>query len=141
MEGIQLNLDVRGIEPLIRKIDGISKRTADQSKACAVASMVMYQDVMKHFQEERGPDGKWQALSIVTLRRRRGKQAKILQDTGTLRTSIGPSSDRNMARVGTNIIYASKHQFGEKVPKREFLWLSKEARERIIKNYWNWNRA
>ena len=141
MEGVQLNLDVKGIEPLKRDLGELARKTADQTKACSVASLVMYQDVMKHFREERGPDGKWQALSVITLQRRRGAEAKILQDTGILRTSIMPSADKNTARVGTNIIYASKHQFGEGVPKREFLWLSKEARERIIENYWKWNKV
>lgn len=50
--------------------------------------------------------------------------AKILQDTGLLRSSITARATENSVQVGTNVSYGRVHQFGSKarhVPARPFL--------------------
>lgn len=90
----------------------------------AIISTVVYKNIIEHFEEEMGPDGKWTPWSasyiaaiqgrvafryfkgrIIPLGphqmeeygikpARRGKMGKILQDTGRLRQSISPSKWR-----------------------------------------------
>jgi len=53
----------------------------------------------------------WLGLSPRTLKRR-GADAKILQDTGRLAGSIATRYDRTQATVGTNVRYAAIHRLG-----------------------------
>lgn len=70
----------------------------------------------------------WLGLAPRT-KKRRGADAKILQDTGRLAGSITTSYDASQASVGTNVKYAAIHQFGGKagrgrkvtIPTRPFL--------------------
>lgn len=65
------------------------------------------------FRGEHDPWGvPWRPLSEATLRQRRGTSAQILRDTGRLANSMTYRADRNSVSVGTNVEYASDHQFG-----------------------------
>lgn len=96
-----------------------------------------FSDVISHFTEEKGPKGHWVALSEAT-RKKRGDSAKMLQDTGNLRRNFSPSNIKN---AGTNGIvffnptpYGGMHDRGFKhVPQREFMWLSDDAQEDMLK--------
>lgn len=78
----------------------------------------------------------WVPLSKRTLQRRRkkGKGAKPLLDTGRLRASVvaqGEGSVREITsigfRLGTNLKYAGTHQFGSgRVPARPFMPTNEE---------------
>lgn len=73
----------------------------------------------------------WVPLSKRTLqrRRKRGKGAKPLLDTGRLRASVvaeGEGSVKEITaigfRLGTNLQYAATHQFGRgRIPARPFM--------------------
>lgn len=60
----------------------------------------------------------WDALSEVTLARRRGSSAQILRDTGILANSIHAQVADTHVRVGTPVDYAAVHQFGN--PRNRF---------------------
>jgi phage virion morphogenesis protein len=67
------------------------------------------------FPAQAGPGGKpWSKLSPVTLARRKkgGKGAQALLDTGRLRASITHNVHSNTVEVGTNVEYAAVQQFG-----------------------------
>lgn len=65
------------------------------------------------FRNEEDPYGQpWEPLSVVTLDRRRGDSAQILRDTGVLANSITYAADKGSVEIGTNIDYATTHQFG-----------------------------
>lgn len=67
------------------------------------------------FRESVTPDGRaWPPLSPVTLALRRGSSAQILRDTGRLAASIAANARKDQVEVGTNVIYATTHQFGAK---------------------------
>lgn len=78
----------------------------------------------------------WAPLSKRTLQRRRkkGRGAKPLLDTGRLRASVvaeGEGGVREITsigfRLGTNLKYAGTHQFGRgKVPARPFMPTNEE---------------
>jgi phage gpG-like protein len=74
----------------------------------------------------------WKALSAATLAmRRRGKgkgNPRILQDTGRYKGSFSPQHrdsrwkvSNNLVRVGSNVEYGPRHEFGEGVPERKVL--------------------
>jgi len=104
----------------------------------------VFQDIMEHFDKEQGPQRKWQGWSKVYAQRmaRVGKGGnKILQDNGHLRQSFKPTSWLmrskgiewyNNAKTAKGFPYAYAHNEGGPVmPKREFMWLSKKAIQRI----------
>ena len=70
------------------------------------------------FAQEQSPEGiPWQPLSQATLARRKkaGKpSAKLLQQDRHLLNSITADWDKTAAVAGTNVIYATTHQFGAK---------------------------
>jgi phage virion morphogenesis protein len=100
------------------------------------------------FRDGRDPRGaSWAPLSPVTiaLRRKGGRGAKPLLDTGRLANSITSAVGENYVEVGTNVIYARMQQQGAAkgafgrtkrgapipwgtVPGRAFLGLSIEDR-------------
>jgi phage gpG-like protein len=98
-------------------------------------------DVINHFEQERGPTGKWKAWSPAYRKymQKRGKGGnKILQDTGRLRTGWQPARYRT-SREGITwfnpVEYAGAHDRGtRRLPKREFSWISRQAIEKIEKD-------
>ncbi len=116
-------------------------------------------DIFKHFEQESGPSGKWKPRSRATQARYRriqqGKEKppagvaraafnpenKILQMTGKLKGSILPTNTRPIGR-NTILVWAhdpkaGKHDRGEDgelgiLPKRKFMWLSNDAKRRMI---------
>ena len=68
----------------------------------------------------------WLGLSPRTLKRR-GADAKILQDTGRLAGSIAIRYDRTHATVGSNVRYAAIHQLGGTIQRAAY---SKQVRHR-----------
>lgn len=100
----------------------------------------MFRDVMDHFRKEVGPNRKkWKGLKLETLiaraKKRKVPSAGILKDTGRLRNSIRGKSGRRFAEVGTNLVYAATHDFGDpsrNIPKREFMYLSEKAVRLIV---------
>lgn len=68
----------------------------------------------------------WLGLKPRTLKRR-GAEAKILQDTGRLAGSIATSYDRTHATIGSNVRYAAIHQLGGTIQRAAY---SKQVRHR-----------
>jgi len=107
-------------------------------------SVFVFQDVLDHFKQERGSSGKWKKWSDLYKERmvRTGKGGnKILQDSGRLRQSFTPRSYRaksygiqwfNPAKTKGGFPYAAGHnEGGDVLPKRDFMWLSTKALQRI----------
>lgn len=135
---------------LIKNIDSIKEK---QNKLLDGIANVMGRNTRLRFDKETTPEGeKWTPLSEVTLSMRRNKNkssAKILQDTGRLKSSINTKVDYQNAevRIGTNVEYAETHQKGgfsmlngniTKIPKREFLGISERDYQdinRLLKRF------
>lgn len=122
-----------------------SIRTLKKSYADMVSAFV-FQDIMDHFEKEMGSQEKWERWSdaydehMIKI----GKGANnILQDTGRLRNSFVPTNWRregakivwfNNAKTSDGFPYAAAHDRGRgKLPKRDFMWLSKNAKSDISK--------
>lgn len=74
--------------------------------------------------ESGGPG--WQRLAASTIagRRKQGRGAQILKDTGRLAGSIEPQSGSDYAEASTDVEYAVYHVSDAprtKIPKRDFL--------------------
>ncbi len=74
------------------------------------------------FEQQADPWGKsWQGLKASTLRKRRkaGKGAQILRDTGRLMNSIAHTAGDSEVVIGsTNVEYAAIHQFGGAIQRK-----------------------
>lgn len=88
------------------------------------------------FEKEVDPSGRpWKPNSTFTIskKKRENKIQKILQSSGRLRASLSYSASADKVVVGTNVSYAAKHQLGQgRIPKREFLGVSKEDQQEIL---------
>lgn len=107
----------------------------------------MLKETQLNFRNEQSPEKiSWEKLKESTLanRRKEGRGAKILQDTGQLLQSIHSKSkatkNNAFALVGTNLkdkngySYPKKHQFGKgKIPARPFIGFNKTMKERYMK--------
>jgi len=114
------------------------KRMNNPQKIMGQVALKAWSDVQDHFKKEEGPGGKWKSLRPATVAaRRKGKKKsrgnKILQDTGNLRNRILFRNNGKDAEVVTSVIYAATHNYGrDNIPKRTFLFLSKEAIKSIM---------
>lgn len=98
-----------------------------------------HKNVIKHFDDQMGPNGKWRMPKPATLRARAKRSANkeksssilALVDTGMLRNSILFKSLNNEAHIYTNIKYAKYHNPMDGtppgkgiIPERKFLWIT-----------------
>lgn len=121
------------MDGLRKRLQKMRENLTNPSPTMQKVSILMHKDVMDHFGKESDEKNKWVPLKY---KRKRGGSARILQDTGRMRSSISPSNTKEDAIVGTGIVYAATHQYGDSnrnIPQRKFLWLSKEIKEQITK--------
>lgn len=119
-----------------KRFEGIEKRLKNPRNIMGIISAKAYRDVIDHFNTETDDKGKrwvrWSKRDPKTKKRTftsvrpygRGG-TKMLQDTGTLRSSIQPKTEKDQAVVYTRNKYARHHQEGTgRMPKRKFLYAS-----------------
>lgn len=107
-------------------------------------SAIVYPDIINHFEKQSGPMGKWTRWSDsykIQMARLGKENNLILQDSGRLRQNFKPQSVRttkegilwfNDAKTKKGFPYAFAHnEGGPKLPKREFMWLSDDAMEKV----------
>ena len=102
-----------------------------------VGMYVQKQTLKERFDKEQAPDGtKWKPLSPARikqrLKRHKTGSMKILQDVGELRRSVKYEAGQKYVRIGSNLKYASTHQFGRgKISARPFLGVTQNERRHI----------
>ena len=99
----------------------------------AAVSTRGFKDIIKHFNEERGPDSAWKPSQRALK-----ENGKTLQDTGNLRDGFLPGNIRDEGRDAVvffnPVPYAAQHDEGTNgMPQREFMWLSDDAQDDMIK--------
>ena len=155
MSQVTLELNTSEWDTLIRQLSANVKKSQRFLKTAA--GIYGFQDIIQHFRDESGPDGRWAPRSAVTQERYaminsgqikppRGVAAgafnptnKLLQLTGTLRQSLLPTNKgienhgSDSVRIFSNVVYSRRHnEGGDGVPKREFMWLSDGAQEKMV---------
>lgn len=121
MAGVQG--DFRALDALVKKLGDLGPEI--RSQCAEVFAEQVRTLVIDGFEKATAPDGSaWQTLapSTVARRRKRGKGAKPLLDTGRLRNSLKITHDANGVYVSTPVVYAAAHNFGYgAIPQRQFL--------------------
>lgn len=89
------------------------KKRKDTNAKCVAYLDKWIQDNFKT-QGEKSINGRWQALSQVTLDRRRkeGKGAKILEDMGYLKSPWKHLYTHNDAKIQSGVNYGMVHELG-----------------------------
>ena len=121
--GAFISYDVKGdekVKALLKKAGNKAKDLRVPLKRCGI---LMLRSIDKNFRVEGRPK-RWAPLSPMTIamRRKKGKGAKILQDTGLGKGSIDYKVVSNQkVQIGTNRDYMKIHQTGGsiKIPARD----------------------
>ena len=118
---IKVEIQDKAVRAKIRDLIALG---ADLSPVTAIIAGKLQRITNKAFDREKDPatGAPWEPLSDVTLERRRkagrvsrsSGEARKLQMKGDLLNSITAQHDSTSAVVGTNLVYASTHQFGAK---------------------------
>lgn len=117
-----------------------------EKKFVGLLSAIVFRDVQGHFNKEMGSEGPWDSWSIsyFDYLEKIGRQNnKKLQFSGNLRQNFKATDYRgtkdgpmwfNDAQTKDGFPYAFAHdEGGDKLPKRDFMWLSDDAVEDISK--------
>ena len=107
------------------QLDAVRLKLAHLDPVMADIGAVLKDEARLRFIEQSSPEGDaWQPLSTATLaNKRRGKNAKILRDTGVLMNSIAYKSGTDSVSVGSAVIYAAIHQFGGQAGKGKKVYI------------------
>jgi len=134
-------------QSFLKKINKKWKDIEQRKSFADLVSVIGFGDIIDHFENEEGPQGKWKSWSAIYSAHmaRIGKGGnKILQDSGRLRNSLTPGKGKvKTNNVGvllfTNVVYGATHQYGYKnIPARPFMWLSKEGMKRLVSTTEKW---
>lgn len=104
---VPLGGDIQRLTRHLRKLENLN--LADVN---ATLAEVMKTSTRDRFKRGINPEGKKWVPSI----RAAEEGGKTLVDTARLRNSIRARADSSGFAVGTNVIYARRHQFGDKHP-------------------------
>jgi phage virion morphogenesis protein len=159
---------------IVARLDELVRAGTDLRPILPQIGGALVASTQLRFKDQKGPDGvAWAPLGDVTRYNRakraaggrtKGKRGKptakfnralggpmqALLDTGRLRNSITYLAGADFVEVGTNVVYASTHQFGAKqgafgrtrrggpipwgdIPARPFLGLSAEDEADILR--------
>ncbi len=133
----------QALKTFFKNFDTNLKRIKDgHKKFIALLSAVVFKDVMDHFEQEEGEQGKWKPWSASYqehMEKTGNAGNKKLQFNGMLRQNFKKSSVKhqkdeitwfNNAQTKSNFPYAFAHNAGgPKFPKRDFMWSSDKAVE------------
>lgn len=145
MADIAVFADVTLAKQWTDRLEKKIKTVGDGGKQYAgLLSALVFQDITDHFKDEEGSGGPWESWSDVYEKHMeqigRGNN-NLLQFTGKLRQAFVPTNYRtvpegilwfNPARTAKGFPYAYAHnEGGPKLPKRDFMWLSGNAMDKI----------
>lgn len=137
--------DDQEVKEFLSQLDSRLKKIKNGfAQYAGLLSAIVYQDIIKHFEEEQGSGGPWEKWSTFYMEQMKLENKsgnKILQDTGRLRNSFTPQKYRktsagllwyNNAKTKSGFPYAAAHdEGGSRLPKRDFMWLSSKAMDKI----------
>lgn len=147
----ELTFDSKEWEDALKKISTKWSEIQKRKEFGGIIYSVVYEDIMDHFEKETGPNGSWASWSdsyekhLVKIGRRGNKK---LQFSGRLRQTITPTSWRprtegilfyNNAKTKGGYPYARGHDEGdEKLPQRNFMWLSRSGVSKLVEITLKW---
>jgi phage gpG-like protein len=118
------DIEIEGLAELNNRIREIAGDVKKAKRPLTTASVYMLGSIEKNFQQQGRPK-KWTPLNPKTLELRRksrkankaagiktGRGSRILIDMARLKNSMTFLATDTSAEVGTNVVYARRHQFG-----------------------------
>ncbi len=108
MAGAAIVVPIPGLVQAERELAALEARFGDLTPLMETIGMVVEVDVLDNFEGEHTPEGIPWAPSI----RAQETGGKTLQDTRRLYQSITSRSGARQVEVGTNVVYAARHQGG-----------------------------
>lgn len=114
---------INGDEILQARFKSMARKIKNRRPLFKRIGIKLLNKINEGFEQEENDGKKWTPLaeSTIAQRRKEGKGAMILQDTGRLKGSYTSQVTGDTLRVGTNVEYAPIHEFGKDVPKRPML--------------------
>jgi len=132
-------MSVKGVRALQRRLKKMKGGISDRRKLNAQIVVVLDRWIQKNFQQQgklahsgRG----WKALAPATIaqRRKKGAGAKILQDTGQLRSRWKHQWTSKFAKVQSGVPYSEIHHEGlGHIPERRILPTESQIRPEVLK--------
>ena len=137
MAGARLRLDYEMADREIAQgLQRLARQGADMRDAFGDIGEELLNSTRRRFELEQAPDGtSWPALDPAYRRRKDRNADKILQYQGFLFGTLDYRPDTDHVAVGSPLIYAATHQFGDEergIPARPFLGLSEDDREQVV---------
>jgi len=143
MSGVSVSVEALGLD----RLHGLVARLLDldfNPLLDAIGALVVSQTETRIAQTKASPSGTaWPSLSPDYAKHKK-KGGGILELSGDLRDSlVHLVTGKSSVEVGTNLIYAATHQFGDprrNIPQREFLGLSTADEQQInglIDTWWS----
>lgn len=110
MAGISIRVDDAQVRAALQRL--IDRLYSTEQPMREIGAVIDTQ-VQLGFRAGKDPEGRpWAPLSPVTIARRSHGGTKPLRDTGRLQNSFSTQITRNSVEYGTNVEYASTHQYG-----------------------------
>jgi phage virion morphogenesis protein len=137
-----LRIEIRA-EDLERRLGQIAQRASNMRPAYQAIGNYLVGETQDRIKRETSPDGtRFQPLAAATVRRKaaKGKIRKILQEEGNLVGTIAAQVQGEGVAVGSNLPYATIHQYGGKagrgrkvtIPARPYLGVSEADEDEIL---------
>lgn len=101
---VRLDGDIRKLTKTLKNFENTNFNEINKNVAVGLRN-----STLDRFKKEQSPENKkWEKRKYGNNRK------KLLKNTGILKNSIKSKADKKIATVGTNLEYASTHQFGAK---------------------------
>jgi phage virion morphogenesis protein len=126
--------NLRDLEARIHRLARLNK----QELLDIIGARVESQTRRRISDEKENPEGEsWPAWSEKYARRRQSGKTLLMSDDNLLGSITHLSVDRDSIEVGSNMIYAAPHQFGDEdrnIPARAFLGISNDDETKLIRD-------
>lgn len=101
MTGVSLKIDISGFSKLNRVMDSFGRGLKNKQALNLAIATTLRETTRKRFATKKTPDGKNWSTPLVKH--------------GDLRGKLLIAADDNVAKVGSNLVYAAIHQFGGEI--------------------------
>lgn len=148
--GFAAELKDEEVKQWLKQLSAKIKKISDANlpKLAAKFGTVIFADIMRHFSEQNGPNGSWEAWSSLYRKRQeklgKSQGSNMLKITGRLRNSMSPNKYKktsdalmwyNPAKTASGFAYAYAHDNDEEprkqLPQRKFMWISRDAFDKL----------
>lgn len=134
MSGASVTVEITGLERVQARISDLAQTDFGQL-ADEVGALVVSQTQRRIHSDKAAPDGRaWPEWSPRYARTRHANQS-LLESDGYLLTSIQHVVEGSDVEVGSNMVYAASHQYGDpdrNIPQRQYLGLSDSDGSEVI---------